>query len=177
MAEEQSRRAQAGGDQFLQADRGRRVAAGKFGHEGDARLFDPLFDLLGFLEFQIEPRRAIDGLAGIAGGQDRQRAVPLRRENENGVDILPRGERAVAVHGIGVEFGGGLFGAMRDLIAHRTDLEAIGHRSQRRGMPRLPDVAQSDEADAEFHEICFCVKCVKEILLADATSDYIVHPR
>ena len=53
MAEDELRRSEPGGDQFLQTQRGRRLAADEFRHEGHARLFDPVTDQLRL--FRREP--------------------------------------------------------------------------------------------------------------------------
>ena len=54
-------------------------------------------DLPGLLGVEVERRGAVDGLAGIAGRQDRQGAEPLARQHQHGVDVFALGQRAKAV--------------------------------------------------------------------------------
>ena len=140
-----------GGDQLLQPDGGRGVAPGQLGHEGDARLLHPAFDRLGLVGVEFQADGAIDGLARLARRQDRQFPEPLGGKHEHGVDVFPLDEHVVAVDRVGMEVGGRLLGPMPDRVADRPDLEPVGQRPQRRGVPRLPEIAQSNQANTEPH--------------------------
>ena len=100
---------------------------------------------------QVHAGGAVDGLAGVAGRQDRQGPIPLRGEDQHGVHVFALGQGAEAVDGRGAELGGRLLGPMRHLVADRPHLEPIGQHPQGRGVPLMPDLAQADNTDAKLH--------------------------
>ena len=151
VAEQQPGCAELGGDQFFQADGGRGLTPGELGHEGDARLFHAAFDRLGLVGVEVQGDGAIDGLAGLAGGQDGHGPEPLGGKHEHRVDVFPLDQDVVAVDGLGMEVGRRLFGPMAHGVADRPDLETIGQRPQGGGVPHLPKVAKADQADTKSH--------------------------
>ena len=146
------------------------MAPGKLGHEGDARLLHPAFDRLGLAGVEFQADGAIDGLARLARRQDRQFPEPLGRKHQHGVDVFPLDEHVVAIDRVGMELGGRLLGPMPHRVADRPDLEPVGQRPQRRGVPRLPDIAQSDQASTEPHG---CIASSGFNALTIFTFDYI----
>ena len=151
VAEDQARRAQAGGHQLLQPQRGRSVAARQLEHEGDAGLLDTPLDLLGFLQIDLQRRRAINGLPRVAGGQNRQRPVPIRGEQQHRVDVGSGHERTEAVHRFRGKLPRHLFGATRHLGANGPHLKPVAQTQQRGTMTRFPSVPQADESEANLH--------------------------
>ena len=128
IAEQQPRQAEPRGHQFLEPQRGGGQPAGKLGHEGDAGLADAAADFVGLVGFEIERGGTIDRLAGIAGGEDRQRAVPAGGEQQHGIDVGARGERTEAVARAGRPALGDFGRPMGDRIAERPHFEPIGQR-------------------------------------------------
>jgi hypothetical protein len=76
---------------------------GQLCHEGNSRLFDPLPQQASILGGEGERDRRIERLAVVAGGENWRGALPLVGEVENRVDVVPRRQRAEAVHGNGAE--------------------------------------------------------------------------
>ena len=152
------RRAEPRGDQLLEPQRGGRQPAGKLGHEGDARLADAVAEDGGFVVLQLEGGGAVDGLAGVAGGVDRQRAEPLGGEQQDGVDVAAGREGAEAVVDAGAELPGGLLGPVLDGVAEGGDFEAVGQRPQRGQMPRFPQRPDAHDADPDFHKTVWSAK-------------------
>ena len=144
MAEEEPWTAQPRGNQFLQPQRGRGIAPREFGHEGNARLFDPVLDPCRVFDAQVHAARAVDGLPGLTSGQNRQGAIPLVGQDENGVDVLAAGEHAEAVDGRGAELAGHQVGAIRHLIENGPQLEPIREHPQGRSVAVLPEITQPD---------------------------------
>jgi len=151
VAEQQPRRSELGCDQFLEPHRGRRGAAGEFGHEGDARILHalPQGRCLGSLHRQGHGR--IDGLAVVAGGQDRRRAIPLLAQVEDGVDVRAGHEGPEAVHRRGPHLVGRPTSPVGHLLADSADLEPVGQGPQGRQVPVFPLLAEADDPDAELH--------------------------
>ena len=102
-------------------------------------------------KLQVHAGGAVDRLARVAGRQDRQRPIPLQREDQHRVEVFAMGQHVITVHGGGVELGGRLLGPMGHLVADRPNLEPIGQHAQGRGVALLPHFSQADDADAEFH--------------------------
>ena len=144
MAEEQPRIAQPRGNQFLQPQSGRGITPREFGHEGDSRLFDPVFDPCRVVHAEIHAAGTIDRLARLARSQDRQGAIPLRGQNKNDVHVFASGEHAETVDRRGAELGRHLVGSMRHLIANGPQLEPIGEHPQGRSMAMMPEITQPD---------------------------------
>ena len=93
---------------------------------------------------------AVDGLARVAGGQDRQRAVPLFGQHQDRVDVFAAA-RARKPSTCGAEFAGGLFRPMGHLVADRPHLEPVSQSSQGRPMPGFPSLSQPNQSDAKLH--------------------------
>ena len=153
VAEKDARRAEAGGDEFFEPERGGREAAGKLGHEGDAGFANAVAEYGGFVVFELQGGGAVDAFAGVAGGVDGQRAEPLGGEEQDGVDVAAGGEGAKAVVNAGAELAGGLLGPVLDGIAEGGDFEAVGECPQRRQMARFPHRPDSNDADPDFHRM------------------------
>lgn len=151
VAEQQSGRSELGGDEFLEPNGGGGLTPGELGHEGDARLFHAAFDGLGLVGVEFQGDGAIDGFAGLAGGENGHRPEPLGGKHKHHVDIFPLDQDVVAVHCLGVEVGRRLFRPMAHGVTDRPDLEAIGQRPQGRGVPHLPNVPQADQANTKSH--------------------------
>ncbi len=117
------------------------MTARKFGDKRHARPLDPLFDRLGLLRQKIERGGAVNRLAGIAGGQNRQRAEPLARQHHHGVDVLALGQGPISVDGRGAKIVGRDFGPQGHRLANRSHLEPIAQGPQCRTMAILPDVS------------------------------------
>jgi hypothetical protein len=146
MAEEQARGTESGGDQFLEAQRRRGEPAGEFGDEGHARLLDAIAQADGLGRIEVESGGAIDRLAGVAGGEDGERTVPLCGKHQHGVDVAARGKRAKAVDRGRIELFCDLLGAMSDLLADGADLEAVGEGAKRRPVAIFPRLAKAHQA-------------------------------
>jgi hypothetical protein len=104
------------------------------------------------MRFEIQSGGAIDGFAGIAGGKNRQCTVPAGGEQEHGVDIGTACQGAEAIAHAGGPTVGDFGGSMSDRIAERSHLEAVGQRTESRGMAGFPCLAETNDADAKFHE-------------------------
>src|SRR5690606_11202735 len=108
-----------------EAQGGRSQAARKLGHERHASRLHLVLQLAGIVRrVDIECRAAIDTLAVLAGCQNGQMAVPLRRENEDDVDVVPLADRTKAVDLCRIEIASRLLSQMADLAADRPDFEA-----------------------------------------------------
>ena len=151
MAEQHPGCPQACGDQFLEPHGRGGVPPGEFGHEGDASLVDTVAEQVGLRGVDGQGDRRVDRLAMVAGGQNGRDAVPLLGKAEQGIDVVPRGERPKAIHRDGTELHGRPLGPVRHLLANSPHLEAVGERSQGGQVPRLPVLAETDDPDAELH--------------------------
>ncbi len=145
MAENQPRGPQTRGNQFLQPQRGRRLPPGKLGHESHARILDAATDPPRLLRIQGEAAAKVDRLTAGTGGQNGQRAVPLRSKHEDGVDILAHRYGAEAVDRRNAKLGRGEPRAPAHLLADDAHLVAIGKASQRGPMPMIPSIAQAHQ--------------------------------
>jgi len=152
VAEEQLGFAEAADDQLFQAQGRWRQAAGKFRHEGDARFFHLLFDEIRFRRIgDIEGRPAVDRFAVLAGRQNRQRAVPLRRENQHRIDIGPGTESPKTVHGLHMKVASRLIRQVGHFTADAADLEPVGKGSKRRAVAIFPGFTETDDANTKLH--------------------------
>ena len=130
MAEQQPRIPDSRGDQLLEPHGGRRQSPRELRHERHAGRFHPLPHVVGLFRFEIEGRGAVDRLARLARRVNRQRPVPLGREQEHGLHVVALAESAEAAHFVGLKITGGLLSQMAHFGAHGPNLEAIGeHRS------------------------------------------------
>jgi hypothetical protein len=132
---------------------GRGESAGKLGHEGDAALANAVAQERGFVVLKFQRGGAVDGLAGVAGGVDRQRAEPLGGEEHDGVDVVAGRQGAEAVVDAGAQLSRRLLGAVLHGVAHRGHLEAVRQRAKRRKMPRLPHRPDAHHANADSHRL------------------------
>ena len=104
---------------------------------------------LGLVGVELQADGAVDGLARLAGRQDRQRPEPLGRKHHDGVDVFPLDQNVVAVDRLGMELGGRLLGPMPHRVADRPDLEPVGQCPQRGGVPQLPNISQGRSGPRE----------------------------
>ena len=91
---------------------------------------------------EIHAAGAIDRLAGLAGRQDRQGAIPLRGQNKNDVHIFALGEHAETIDRRGAKLDRHLVGSMRHLIANGPQFKPIGKHPQGRSMAMMPEITQ-----------------------------------
>ncbi len=61
-------------------------------------------------------------------------------------------EGSETAHGPSLEFASGHFRTVGHLVANRSHIKAVRHRSENRSMAFFPRIAEPDEADAEFHD-------------------------
>ena len=93
-------------DQLFEPNCGWCVAAGKFGHKGDAALIYAFAEQRGLFRLQGKGDRGVDRFPEVAGGEDRSHSIPLISEAEDHVNVVAGGEGPVAVDGNGTEFAG-----------------------------------------------------------------------
>jgi hypothetical protein len=131
--------AEARGDQLLQPQRGGGDAAGKLRHEGNARGFDPLFELQGFVGLvDIEGGSAVNAFAIVACGKDGERSIPLRREDQNDIHVVATAYGPKSGDFGCVEIAGRLLGQMRNLAADRPDFKPVGKSPQGGAVSTFP---------------------------------------
>ena len=123
----------------------------QFGHERDARILDAAVEQVGLAGVAGKRDRRVDGLAVVAGGQNRRGPEPLISQIEHGVDVVARREHAEAVHCGGAQFRGRPFRAVRHLLAHPPHLETVCEGAQGRQVTAFPLLAETDDAHAELH--------------------------
>jgi len=89
-----------------------------------------------------------DYLAALEAGlqrQDRTHRVPVvARGDQHGVDVGASGQRAEAVHGLGVELSGCLLCSQCHLFANGPDLETIPQSPQSRAIAHFPVWTQTN---------------------------------
>jgi hypothetical protein len=151
MAEQQPRLAEPGRDQLLEANRRGSKPPGKLRDKSYARLLDALANLLDFLRGELERAGPIDILASLASSENRQRAIPLCAQHQDGIDIATRNQGPKAVDGLSPEFAGGHLGPMGHLLANGADLESVGEGAQGQPMPGFPVSPQSNQPHPKSH--------------------------
>src|SRR5215471_6974942 len=89
----------ARGDQLLQPQRGWGQSPRELGHESNARLLNSLAKLpgLGWI-VDVQGCATVDALAVVTGRQHRQGSIPLRGQNHDHIDVVPRTKSAKSVH-------------------------------------------------------------------------------
>jgi hypothetical protein len=152
VAKQEFRLAQTRGDQFFQPERGGRDAARKLRHESHARFLDALFELQGLVWFvDIEGGPTVNALAEVAGSQNRECAIPLGREDQDHVDVVPATNGPKAGYLGGVKVAGRLLGKMRNLAANGPYLKPVGKGPQGGPMSTFPGFTQSNDARTKLH--------------------------
>ena len=144
MAEQESRFAQGGGNQFLQPDSRRRVAADKLRKEGDAGALHMAVHIRGLFGRNIDRSGKVDRLARRAGRQHGNDAVPAVAEHQHSVDVFAVDQIAKPLDVDRFEQRRGRCRPVRHLVKNGRHLEPIREGAQRRMMAVFPSVSQTD---------------------------------
>ena len=138
-----------GRQQLAEPGRGRVEAARELGHEDLLPVSERRIETVDDVRLGRERQGAIDRLARGDGAFQRVQAEPLGREEVNGVDVRPVDEGRDALGRVAGERPGLDLGAAGHLVVDGGDAESVGHPGQGRLVPRLPEPAEPDHADAE----------------------------
>ncbi len=151
VAEQQPRRTEPRGDEFLQPQRGGRLPPEQLGHEDHPRLLDAAADRLGLVRLEARRRgrskSPCDARRPPGSGASRTTAAP-----RGGWRRCPPGRPGRESHRPpGPKLRGRQLGPAPDLLADRADFQAVGQGPKRRQIAPLPSLSQTNQPEPKLH--------------------------
>jgi hypothetical protein len=140
------RRAEAGGEQFHQADRGGIESPREFRHEPDAARTQRFNHIIRVRSVRAERLREKDRLSCAACRPNRFGAAPRSAQHVHRINVVALDQAREAIDGVALEFRRLHAGTVRDFVVKCANLKLVGHSEQGLLVPPLPGFAQSHHA-------------------------------